>query len=71
MLVNHPEASGVYQVSSDPINKYDLLLLFREKLGHNIEIVPDNSFVATEVLILPDFVKNLIIPTNVGKNDRN
>ena len=44
MLVNHPEASGVYQVSSDPINKYELLLLFREKLGHKIEIVPDDSF---------------------------
>jgi dTDP-4-dehydrorhamnose reductase len=44
MLVNHPEASGVYQVSSEPINKYDLLLLFREKLGHQVEIVPDASF---------------------------
>lgn len=44
MLVNHPEASGVYQVSSNPINKYDLLLLFREKLGHKIEVVPDASF---------------------------
>lgn len=44
MLVNHPEASGVYQVSSEPINKYDLLLLFREKLGHIVEIVPDDKF---------------------------
>lgn len=44
MLVNHPEASGVYHVSSDSINKYELLLLFRQKLGHNIEIVPDDSF---------------------------
>jgi dTDP-4-dehydrorhamnose reductase len=44
MLVNHPEASGVYQVSSEPINKYDLLLLFREKLGHMVEIVPDDKF---------------------------
>jgi dTDP-4-dehydrorhamnose reductase len=44
MLVNHPEAFGVYQVSSDPINKYDLLLLFREKLGHKIGIVADEGF---------------------------
>lgn len=44
MLVNHPDASGVYQVSSDSINKYDLLLLFREKLGHKVEIVPDDCF---------------------------
>lgn len=44
MLVHHPEASGVYQVSSDPINKYELLLLFKEKLGRKIEIVADDSF---------------------------
>lgn len=44
MLVEHPEALGVYQVASDPINKYDLLLLFREKLGHVVDIVPDETF---------------------------
>lgn len=44
MLVKHPQASGVYQVSSDPINKFELLLLFREKLDHRIEIVPDDNF---------------------------
>jgi len=44
MLINHPEACGVYQVSSDPINKYELLLLIKEKLGLDIEIVPDNVF---------------------------
>lgn len=44
MLLNHPEASGVYQVSSEPISKFELLLLFREKLGHDIEIIPDDSF---------------------------
>lgn len=44
MLTEHPEAHGVYQVSSEPINKYDLLLLFREKLGHDIEILPDETF---------------------------
>lgn len=44
MLINHPEACGVYQVSSDPINKYELLLLIKEKLGLDIEIVPDKVF---------------------------
>jgi dTDP-4-dehydrorhamnose reductase len=44
MITNHPEASGVYHVSSAPINKYELLLLFREQLGHNVEIVPDDTF---------------------------
>ena len=44
MLLDHPKASGVYQVSSDPINKYELLLLFREILGQQVEIIPDDSF---------------------------
>ena len=44
MLLEYPDASGVYQVSSDPINKYDLLLLIREKLGLKIEIIPDDVF---------------------------
>lgn len=44
MLTKHPLASGVYQVSSEPIDKYELLLLFKEKLGVDIEIVPDNEF---------------------------
>ena len=44
MLIEFPAASGVYQVSSDPINKYELLLLIREKLGLDVEIVPDDVF---------------------------
>lgn len=44
ILIEHPAASGVYQASSEPINKHELLLLFREKLGHPIEIVPNDSF---------------------------
>lgn len=44
MLLKFPEASGVYHVSSDPINKYELLLLIREKLGLDIEIIPDDAF---------------------------
>lgn len=44
MLLEYPDASGVYQVSSDPINKHELLLLVREKLGHEIEIIPDDAF---------------------------
>lgn len=44
VLIEYPNAHGVYHVSSEPINKYDLLLLFREKLGHDIEIFPDEKF---------------------------
>lgn len=44
MLLEYPDASGVYQVSSDPINKYELLLLIKKKLRLDIEIVPDDVF---------------------------
>lgn len=44
MLCKFPSASGVYQVSSDPISKYELLLLFKEILEHKIEIIPDDAF---------------------------
>ena len=44
IILKYPDASGVYQVSSDPINKYELLLLIREKLGLDIEIIPDGAF---------------------------
>jgi len=44
MLMDFPAVSGVYQVSSDPISKYELLKLFREKFNHDIEIIPDTNF---------------------------
>lgn len=50
MLVQRLEASGVWQVSSEPIDKYALLLLFREKTGKRIEIVPDDGFVCDRTL---------------------
>jgi dTDP-4-dehydrorhamnose reductase len=50
LLLTYPDAHGVYQVSSEPINKYELLLLFREKLNKEIEIVPDESFVCDRSL---------------------
>lgn len=44
MITRHPRASGVYQVSSDPISKFELLGLFRERLNHRIQIDPDDEF---------------------------
>lgn len=44
MLLDYPDASGVYQVSSDPINKYELLLLFRDQFDHLLEVTPDELF---------------------------
>jgi dTDP-4-dehydrorhamnose reductase len=44
MILKYPEASGTYNVSSEPINKYDLLKMISEVLNHNIEIVGDEIF---------------------------
>lgn len=50
MVTCHPDASGVWQVSSEPIDKCSLLKLFREKTGKQIEILPDDSFVCDRTL---------------------
>ena len=50
MLVDHPYAHGVYQVSSDPINKYELLSLISKISGKCIEIVPHDEFVCDRSL---------------------
>jgi dTDP-4-dehydrorhamnose reductase len=43
VIDNHPDLSGLYQVSSDPINKYDLLLQVRAAFGIDVQIEPDDS----------------------------
>jgi dTDP-4-dehydrorhamnose reductase len=45
VLVEHPQASGVYQVSADAINKYDLLELIRIHLHPSIDVFADDAFV--------------------------
>ena len=50
MLENHPSLSGLYQVSSEPINKFDLLNLVNETYSLDIEIEPDDDFVCDRSL---------------------
>ena len=44
VLIGHPDKSGVYHVSSAPIDKYTLLCKLRDRLGRSIEIAPDDDF---------------------------
>ncbi|MGH8743204.1 MAG: hypothetical protein ACREUY_02905, partial [Burkholderiales bacterium] len=44
IITGFPRASGLYHVSSDPISKYDLLRLIKEKMRLPVEIVPDAKF---------------------------
>ena len=44
VLDEHPDLSGVWQVASEPINKYDLLVRFSEILGcEDVRISPDDA----------------------------
>jgi dTDP-4-dehydrorhamnose reductase len=40
VMESSKKLTGVYQVSSDPINKYDLLLLVREAFGVSKNVIP-------------------------------
>jgi dTDP-4-dehydrorhamnose reductase len=42
VLVDYPQLEGLWQVSSDPIAKYDLLLLMRDAYGLDVDLVPDD-----------------------------
>jgi dTDP-4-dehydrorhamnose reductase len=43
ILVDYPEKEGLYHVSSEPISKFDLLMLIKEKVGLATEIIPDET----------------------------
>ena len=40
IMTDHPQLSGLYQVASEPIAKYDLLCLLRDAYALNIEMEP-------------------------------
>ncbi len=45
ILLTRPDLSGLYQVASEPISKFDLLLQLRDRLGwKDIAINPDDQF---------------------------
>lgn len=44
-VLPHPELHGVYHVSAEPINKFDLLTLIADIYGKEIEIIADDKLV--------------------------
>ena len=50
VLLKHPDLQGTMQVSSDPIDKYALLLLIREAFGVEIQVEADDSVVVDRSL---------------------
>ena len=52
LIETRPDLSGLYQVASEPISKYDLLVALRDKLGwDDIQIEPDDNFYCDRSLI--------------------
>jgi dTDP-4-dehydrorhamnose reductase len=44
LICNHPDLSGLWQVATNPISKYDLLQLFCQRYRIKVDIRPDPSF---------------------------
>jgi dTDP-4-dehydrorhamnose reductase len=44
IIIPNPDLNGLYQVSSDPISKYDLLMLAKTAFRKEIDIQPDEEF---------------------------
>jgi dTDP-4-dehydrorhamnose reductase len=57
LIKNHPDVSGLYQVSSEPINKYDLICLVNKAMGLNIEIEQETEFLMDRSLLCDRFKK--------------
>ncbi len=56
ILLQHQELSGVFQVASQPIDKYTLLCELSTRLGRDdIDIQPDDSFVCDRSLVADRF----------------
>jgi dTDP-4-dehydrorhamnose reductase len=50
LIAQHPRASGLWHVASEPISKYDLLLLLKRYYGLSTEVVPDDAFLCDRSL---------------------
>ena len=57
LITDHPSLSGLYQVTSPPVSKYELLSMIRESFGLKIEIVSDDREVSDRSMIGEKFRK--------------
>jgi dTDP-4-dehydrorhamnose reductase len=56
LLFNHPDLTGIFQVASEPISKYEILFQLRELLNWNdIVINPDEAFYCNRSLSYDHF----------------
>jgi dTDP-4-dehydrorhamnose reductase len=57
LVENYPNLTGLYQLASSPISKYNLLCLLREAYNLDIEILPDEDFAIDRSLKGDRFMK--------------
>lgn len=55
LIENCPDLSGLYQVSSEPINKYDFICKLRDAMNLDIEIEPETDFFMDRSLLCDRF----------------
>jgi len=65
IIQSHPNLDGLFNISSDPISKFELIKLLNKKFQLNININPDNTFVCNRSLNSTAFRKktNISIPS--------
>ena len=59
IIFDYPTLNGLYHVSSLPISKYDLLVLFRNEFNLDIEIIKDESYYSRKDLIAENFYQQI------------
>jgi dTDP-4-dehydrorhamnose reductase len=64
LVEHHPDLAGLFQVASDPINKYDLLCLVRDAYGFDVDIEPEDETVSDRSMIGKRFVQATGIETS-------
>ncbi|OHB72118.1 MAG: hypothetical protein A2W23_00395 [Planctomycetes bacterium RBG_16_43_13] len=57
LISDHPNLSGLYQVTGHAISKYDLLCMLREAFKLDVEIVPDEQEVSNRSMIGEKFFR--------------
>ena len=57
LIWDHPHLSGLYQVTSAPISKHDLLCLLRDAFRLDVKIVPDEQEVSDRSMVGDRFMK--------------
>ena len=57
LIADHPALTGLYQVASPAVSKFDLLRMIRDAYGLNIDIIPDEEVVSDRSMVGEKFLK--------------